>query len=394
MPLFRYQTLGDRGVLEVGYIQARDLLDARQGLQRQKRVVVELKAFTPKTFPTLSRQERLTLTRELQRLLLAGLPLFEALSILEEKYRKEKIHPLLLDLCYRVQSGESFSTALAMHPSSFDLLYSAMVANAEKGFRLEQALGHLIQLQEKQLYIRKQMMAALLYPALLGGFCLVVLSMLLFFVIPSLRELFEGRPLHPFTLFVFACSEYAIRAKWFLVALFGGAIGCSIALRSSLAWKRHGMALILRLPFLKPLFLKAAWARFCRTSATLLEGGVPLLEALAQGRKVMCHPRMEAIVALAEREIAEGRPIAAALQRSSEVPPLIPRMVGIAEEGGTLPFMMHQIAQIQEEELEKTLHALATLAQPILLLVLGVVVGFVLLSVLLPLTDVDSFLSL
>lgn len=392
--MFRYRVLTARGKPEVGFLQARDLFDAREILARQESPLLALEPFQPKAFPRLSAKERLLFTRELERLLIAGLSLCEALSILAEKSRSEKRYFLLLDLCYRVQGGEPFSQALAVHKDNFSLLYVAMIANAETGFCLERALKHLIRLQEKQLYIRKQMTTALLYPVLLGGFCCVVLSLLLFFVIPSLQELFEGRALHPFTLFVFAWSAYAIKGKWLLLMLMSGVIATAIATSMKASWRERALACFVRLPFAKALCVKASWARCFRTAATLLEGGVPLLEALRQGRHVMRHPYMEEVLVCVEAEIAAGQSMAKALLRFPEVPSLIPRMLGVAEESGSLAVMMHQIAEIQEEELEATLQSLATLAQPILLLVLGVVVGFVLLSVLLPLTDVDSFLSM
>ena len=149
--------------------------------------------------------------------------------------------------------------------------------------------------------------------------------------------------------------------------------------------------MVLQLPFFKGLFVKVALTRFCRACATLLEGGLPLIQAFEEARRVMGHPPLEAVVALAQEKIAQGEPIHTTFEKHPLIPPLIPRMIGIAEEGGKLPFMMKQIAQIYEEDLEKTLTQFGAVAQPVLLLILGAVIGFVLLSVLLPMTDVSSF---
>ena len=149
----------------------------------------------------------------------------------------------------------------------------------------------------------------------------------------------------------------------------------------------------MRLPVLRGLALKAAWARFCRAVAALLVGGVPTVEAFRQGRAVVKHPALEGEIEKAERLIASGSSLARSLQGSALVPGLVPRMLGVAEEGGNLPFMMGQIAQIYEEELEKSLQSVTTIGQPLLLLLLGALVGFVLLAVLLPLTDVESFMN-
>jgi general secretion pathway protein F/type IV pilus assembly protein PilC len=163
------------------------------------------------------------------------------------------------------------------------------------------------------------------------------------------------------------------------------------ALWFSKAGKEKLFGWILGLPLLKTLLAKVALVRFCRATATLLEGGVPVVEALLQARKTLRHPLLEEVIRAAEARISEGEPIYAAFQNHPLIPPLVSRMLAIAAEGGNLPFMLQQIAQIYEEELEKMLSQFSTMAQPLLLLALGFIVGFVLLSVLLPLTDVSSF---
>lgn len=392
MPLYQYKALSDRGKKFSAIIDADSIQDARLKLIRRQVVVLYL-AISNEKKPRnlLSKTDVLNLTREIARLLQAGLPLFETLSALEEKYRGQKPHRLLLSLADLVRSGFTFSQSLAKHPEIFDLLYISMIANAEKTGRLSQALTELAELISRQLHVRKQLISALLYPALLSGFCLVVLSSLLFYVIPSLRELFDGRDLHPFTQIVFAASQFACNAKIPLALLFALSVFLTLAAFLSPRLKKKISPIAFRLPFFKPLLAKVSLIRFCRASATLLEGGLPLVQAFHQARRVMRHPLLEELIERAEVKISQGEPIHAPFQNHPLIPPLIPRMIGIAEEGGKLPFMMRQIAQIYEEELEKTLTHFATVAQPVLLLVLGIVIGFVLLSVLLPLTDVSSF---
>jgi general secretion pathway protein F/type IV pilus assembly protein PilC len=266
-----------------------------------------------------------------------------------------------------------------------------MIANAEKTGGLARALQELARLIDRQLQMKKKLLGALLYPAFLGTFCLVVLGVLLFFVVPSLFDLFEGKELHSFTRFVFACSHFALRAKWFLAA----ALGCVI---SAAVWavffdqgKLFIKKLFLRFPGVRDLWAKIALARFFRASATLLEGGLPALFAMQQAGKTLRHPGAEKSMEEALRQIQEGELFEKALSGKMFIPPLIPRMLGIAQSGGSLPVMMHQIASIYEEDLEKSFTRITALAQPVLLLILGAMVGFVLLSVLLPLTDVSSF---
>jgi len=394
MPFYEYQAISGEGKKVAANIEAENLQDAKQKLIRLQVVAIKIAPLSEKELrKALGKKEVLSLTRELARLIQAGLPLFEALSALEEKYRGQRPHKILLDLCGQVKTGQPLSRALSRHSHSFDILYVSMVANAEKTGRLAQCLGELAHLLGRQIHIRKQIVAALLYPALLGAFCLVVLSTLLFFVIPSLEELFEGRALHPFTQLVFAASRFACSSKLLLAFLFGASLAAAITAAVSKSWKEKINTFCMKLPILKNLFAKIAFVRFSRAAATLLEGGLPLITAFSQARTVMRHPLLEALIADAEERIAQGEPLSAPFSSHPLIPPLVPRMLGIAEQSGKLSFTMQQIAQIYEDELESALTHFAAVAQPALLLFLGGLVGFILLSVLLPLTDVSTFVN-
>lgn len=392
MPLYQYQALSVSGRKFKATIDADSLQDAKLKLIRRQVAVLQLTVLSEKQIrETLPLNGLLNLTREMARLLQAGLPLFETLSALEEKYRGQKSHRLLLNLCDRVRSGSTFSQSLGTHPEAFDLLYISMVANAEKTGRLSQALLDLGDLMARQLHLRKTMISALLYPALLSGFCFVVLASLIFYVIPSLKELFDGHNLHPFTQIVFAVSGWACSMKGFLLSFALMVMALIAALFLSPRIKEKIAPIVFRLPFLKGVLAKAALIRFCRASATLVAGGLPLTQAFGEAKRVMRHPLLEKVIEAAEERIAQGEPVHVPFQNHPLIPPLIPRMMGIADEGGKLPFMLQQIAEIYEEELERNLSHFTTVAQPLLLLVLGGIIGFVMLSVLLPLTDVGAF---
>ncbi len=220
MPLYCFEAVSETGKKIKGSIDADHLQDAKLRLSRRQIAVLSVSLISEKEMRlVLTKKELLSLTREMERLLQAGLPLFEALSALEEKYRSQKIHKLLLDLCDKVRSGQSLSASLLSHPGIFDVLYVSMIANAEKTGSLIHALQEISLLLSRQLQVKKQIVSAFLYPSLLALFCFVIMSSLLFFVIPSLKELFEGRDLHPFTQFVFACSDFACRSKVFLMLL-------------------------------------------------------------------------------------------------------------------------------------------------------------------------------
>jgi general secretion pathway protein F len=392
MALFEYKAISNSGKKFIATIDADNIEDAKSKLLKKQILVLSLEILNDKKIKSsISKQDLLNFTREITRLLQAGLPLYETLSALEEKYDSHKIHRILLSLLDSLKAGLSFSKALSKHPEIFDLLYISMVANAEKTGRLCFALEEITNLIAKQQVVRKKLTQALMYPGLLSIFCLVVLSSLLFYVVPSLKELFDGKTLHPFTQLVFTLSDGACKTKPFLIFSFVSFLIVGFLSFFLNSWKTKIYGYFLKMPFFNTLFMKVAIVRFTRAVSTLLEGGLPLVMAFEQARGVTGHPLLEKIVENAEKKIIQGEAIYLSFENQTFIPSLIPRMIAIAEQGGRLSFMMNQIAQIYEEELEKSLTNFANLAQPILLLVLGAVIGFVLLSVLLPLTDVSSF---
>jgi general secretion pathway protein F/type IV pilus assembly protein PilC len=268
-----------------------------------------------------------------------------------------------------------------------------MVRAAEQTGSLAYTFDQLSLLLSKHQKLKKQLISALTYPAFLGGFCCLVLFALLFFVVPSMAELFEGRELHPIT-------QTVLNLSWF-VTHHTASLSLGLLLITGLVYyglrhpagKKKMHEAILRVPFVKTLILQAALIRFTRSLSLLLAGGVPLIEALRLSRQTMRHPLLEEIVQKAEEKIVEGQPLSEELKRSPLIPPLMIRMLAISEETGKMAPMLQSVAEIYEEELEKSLLQLTTLLQPILLLFLGLIVGLVLLSILLPLTDVSSIMQ-
>jgi general secretion pathway protein F/type IV pilus assembly protein PilC len=208
-----------------------------------------------------------------------------------------------------------------------------------------------------------------------------------------MQELFEGRQLHPITQTVLCISQWlnAYGKTLFLILSFTIAGSILLLRRPSVQLKLQKA--ILKIPFCKSLIIHSGLARFTRTVSLLLAGGIPLVEALALSRKAMKHPVLEEVIEDAEKKIIEGQRLSARLKLSPLIPSLVPRMIAIAEEAGNMEQMMKNIAEIYEEDLEKSLAQLTTFLQPALLIFLGGVVGLVVLSILLPLTDVSSFLA-
>jgi general secretion pathway protein F/type IV pilus assembly protein PilC len=215
---------------------------------------------------------------------------------------------------------------------------------------------------------------------------------LVVFVIPSLEVLFEGRDVNRFTSFVVGVSHFFTRRWAIYLPLLGSLSAGGIYLYSSAWGKRALHRLSLFLPLSKTLVIHSAIARFARTMGSLLQGGVPILQALQIARKVLQNPFLEEVIEEAEARITEGSLLSQELKKSSLIPKLVPRLLAIGEEAGNAAGMLHKIADFYEDELDKTLSRITTLAQPVVLVIMGGLVGLIMLAILLPLTDINAFL--
>lgn len=391
MPLYRYEAFAQNGKKISGVIDADSFALAKERLLKEEMLLTNL-ALHEKKEIVLPKPLLLTFTRELAQLLQAGLPLYESLLTIEEKYRRQKCHPLFLDLCDRLKSGASLSSSLMRYPKTFDAIYLSLVKAGEQSGSLAEIFEQLSKLITKQLRLRKLLISSMTYPMILLSFCLLVTSGLLFFVVPSLQELFEGRALHPLTQLVLNVSRWVNAHGFLLLFLIAGSVFLLLMLFRSEKGRVWIQKSSLKVPLAKTLLVRSALTRFCHCCSLLIESGVPLLEALRLSRRAMKLKLLEEVVERAEQRIVEGKTLSKELKDSPLIPSLVVRMLSIAEETGRMGPIFHKLAEIYDEELEKDLTQLSAYLQPALLLTMGAIVGLVVLSILLPLTDVSSFL--
>lgn len=391
MVLFQYLAMDESGKKIKGIIDAESKEEAELLFHKKNIVLTQLELFSKVSKTKLSKKEILSFTDELSKLLQASLPLYDALTALKDKYENHKIYPLILDLSDQIKRGANFSQALSRYPDIFDFIYCSMVANSEKTGTLIQALEELVKIMQRGQNLRKKLTGALLYPAILSVFCFVVIFSLLFFVVPSLFDLFEGRSLHPLTKIVFVVSKFANAYKLYLFIFFLALLIVTFVAIYVKKVRDSLLKVILLLPGIRNLMVQVSLIRFSRSFSVLLSTGISYVEALKLAKEVMKHPILEEDVSYAEKKIVEGEKLSSSLKIRGNIPVLVIRMLEIAEESAKTPEMLNHIAKIYEDELDKSLTQLTGVLQPLLLLVLGVVVGFVVLSVLIPLTDVSSF---
>lgn len=392
MPLYNYKAIDAAGKNRSGLIEAQSEQEAKEKLRSQGAMI---KSLTLRT--SISKKQNLkgdtllAFTLQLSQLLNAGIPLYESLIALEEQYRNEACHRVILSLCEQIKAGQSLSQAMSSFPDSFDKLYRAMVTAGESVGALEIVLDKLSQLLQKQNKLKKQIITAMIYPAILASFSLLIILMLLGFVVPSIEGIFADRQLNGFTEFVLGVSRGFRNYWWFFLPLCVAIISYIVYfVRSSkgkLWLERH----MLKVPLVKTLIIQTCTARFCRTMGTLQQGGLPIIDSLRISREVMRNVVLEEEVKKAEGRIIEGSSLSAELMHSRYFPPLVPRMFAVGEESGNAVAMFNKVADMYEGEIEKSLDRVMALAQPVILIFMGTIIGVVLLSILLPLTDVSSF---
>ncbi|NNM43557.1 MAG: type II secretion system F family protein [Chlamydiae bacterium] len=394
MAVFRYSGFLENGKKISGIIDADSHDLAKERLRKRQMFITDLAQLTEKERKVVLKSDvLLSFTRDLSQLLKAGLPLYESLLTIEEKYQRTKSHAIFLDLCDCLKNGLSLSSALKKYPDSFDEIYISLVHAGEQTGSLHTIYEQLTMLITKAQKLRKQLVSALIYPAFLGSFCLVVVFSLMFFVVPSMKDLFEGRQVHALTQAVLSLSSFLISNSYTL--LFSTLFlltSASLGLRQKVT-KIYMQKIFFSISIFRKVALRISFVRFCRTLSILLCGGIPMIKALQLSKKVIKYQALKDVITQAEKHLEEGKPLSTLFKSSPLVPSMVSRMVATAEETGSMPAMLQSIADIYEDELEKDIQQFTTLLQPCLLLLLGVIVGMVLLSILLPLTDVSSFLS-
>lgn len=394
MPLYRYQAFDASGNKRSGLMEALSEGEAKERLRSQGLMitsVTERKGVSSKE--NLKGEDLVAFTLQVAQLLEAGVPLYQTILALEEQYRGSPAHRIVMSLGNQIKAGTPLSEAMKTYPDSFNKLYRAMVSAGEAVGSLGPVMERLGYLLEKQAGLKGQIVTALIYPAILAVFCLLVIGMLLGFVIPSIEGIFQGRDLNAFTATVLTISRFARAYWWLYIPLLAGGIGYTGYWIRTAAGKIWLQKTLLKLPLFRTLTIQAATARFCRTMGTLQEGGLPMIDSLRIAKDTMGNVVMEEEISKAEEKIISGSSLAKELSRSELIPTMASRMITVGEEAGTSVVMMNRVADMYEGELEKTLTRLMSFAQPVILIVMGGVIGTVMIAILLPMSDVASMSS-
>ena len=393
--IYQYKAFTRQGKPTKGTIEAANANEAKEQLRDMQLIVSSIEPQNKgKKQLKLSRDNLRIFTSQLAQLLAAQIPLYESLLALEEQARQEPYHQVILGLTDRIKRGSSLSQAMQDFSESFSPLYRALISAGEAVGNLELALNRLNNFLVHDNKIRKQLISALIYPALLTGLLVVAVTVLVGFVIPALEQLFEDKNVPQFTKMVFSTAKFL--REWGVLVV-GTLVGLGFYTFYRLRNPKTKASIqrnILHVPLINRYVILSSLSRFARTLGTLLEGGLPLTISLAYAKEALGNARLNEIMNRVEHKIIEGIPFSVELSRYKEVPPLFSRMVHIGEESGKLSSMLGQLATLYEEETERTLTRVVALAQPVMLLLMGGLIGGVLLSILMPLSSFGSSIQL
>jgi type IV pilus assembly protein PilC len=330
-----------------------------------------------------------TFTRQLATLVDAGLPLLRGLRVLEKQERNPTLRGIIGDLGMAIESGSTFSEGLAQHPKVFNRLYVNMVKAGELGGVLEVVLNRLAEFMEKAQKIKGKVVAAMFYPIAVLVVAVAILGILLTYVVPKFKEVFEGmlegQQLPAFTRLVLGISD-VIRNNFLATICSVGAVVAIIllAIRTK-AGRRFFDQLKLKMPALGPVVSKVAIGRMTRTLGTLISSGVPILQALTIVKETAGNVIIANAINAVHESVKEGETITAPLENSGVFPPMVISMVDVGEQTGALPEMLLKISDNYDEEVDNAVSAMTSLLEPIMIVFLAVIVGSIVIAMFLPL---------
>ncbi|MBH8553929.1 type II secretion system F family protein [Nostocaceae cyanobacterium CENA357] len=402
MPTYVARIRDPQGKSRTEKIVAESLAQARTNLRDQGFVVQELKQSLgfqgsfdlqkiQNSFVKVSIKDKAVFSRQLATLVNAGVAIVRGLGVLSDQCTNPKLKQALIDISNDVQSGVNLSDSMRKHPDCFDGLYVSMIQAGEVGGVLDEVLNRLAKLLEDVARLQNQIKSALAYPVVVGILATGIFVGMTVFLIPIFAKIFQdlGTELPALTQFLMTCSE--ILRSWKVGVLIAGIVGFRIAYTQY--YKTHvGRETIDRLSLKMPLFgdliQKSSVARFSRTFGALARSGVPILTSLEIVRDTSGNQVVANAIDAARLEIQQGGMISIALQKDKVFPAMAIQMISIGEETGEIDAMLMKIADFYEDEVEQAVKALTSVLEPIMILVLGGMVGTILMAMYLPLFKV------
>ena len=399
MPVYVWKGKNTYGEKRKGELEAVDQAAALSQLKRMRIADPTIKEKPKDLFenvaffqPKITGKDIVVFTRQLSTMIDAGLPLVQCLEILAKQQSNSSLKRVLQEVQVDVESGTTFADSMRKHPKVFDNLYSNMIEAGETGGILDTILSRLAGFMEKSMALKKKIKGAMTYPIICIAISLLILAVILIFVIPVFQEMFTsfGSALPVPTQIVIAMSDFA--KSYFIFILLG--IALAIYIVKKIYGTERGRfridAALLKSPVVGILIRKVSVAKFTRTLSTMLQSGVPILEALNVVARTSGNKVIERAVFRVSDAIAEGRPIAEPLTESGVFPNMVVQMINVGESVGALDTMLEKIADFYDEEVDQAVENLTAMIEPFMMVFLGGMIGGLVVAMYLPIFKIAS----
>lgn len=408
MPVYDYKGLSSGGETKTGIVDADSPREARLKLRSQNVLVTNISERAASAKRDRKKEKILDFsrglkgkkevpmyTRQLATLLNAGIPLAQAMSALIEQSQIADLEAAFRDIREKLTSGHSFAESLSYHPHYFPDLYVNMVKAGEASGSLDRVLHRLADYLQGQARIRNRIAAALAYPIVMIMVGVVIVIILMAFVVPKVLAVVErtGQSI-PLPTMILKTSADFLGSYWYIPAF--GILALAILHRLGMRREEYRYRkdkFMLKLPVLGDLFRKTAVSRFAVSMSTLLKSGVPVLEALRIVKDIVGNEVLSRVLDTVQKRIIEGTDISTPIKKSGVFPPVVGYMIAVGEQSGQLEDMLDQVATAYDEEIEVQTQKVTSLMEPLIIVAMAVVVGFIVISVMLPIlkiSDVDT----
>lgn len=395
MSTFSYEGI-NKSKKEKGTIDGQDELEVTKMLHEKHILVTSIKqkrnGFNISLSKNVPAKEKIIFTRQLAIMIKAGMPVVQALTALSEQTENENLRLTLQKAIQEVKGGQPLSTSLAKFPKVFSRTYISVVASGEKSGKLEEVLNSLADQQEKDYDLVSKVKSAMVYPMIILIALLGVMFLVMFYIMPQLNSVFKdfGGELPATTKFLMAFSE---SLRKYILVYFALVIVFVLAVKQ---WSRHPSGkrvvdkLKIKVPVLGLMNKKLYMARFTHTLSMLISAGLPMLEAIKISGDVINNSIYTKSLADLLSAVESGIPLSESFKKDKIFPPMIGHMTNIGEQSGNLDYVLSQVASFYEKEVETTTRNLSTMIEPILMVFMGVGVGFVVISVLGPINSITN----
>lgn len=337
-------------------------------------------------------KDKIVFTRQFATLIGAGLPLSNALRTLIEQTQSRPMRNVIEDILNMVEAGKSLQEACSKHPDVFDQVYLSLIQAGEASGTLDLALKRLADQKEKDAAMMSKIRGALTYPGIVLAVIIAVVVFMMVMVVPQVSDLYNqmGQVLPGATQVLVAISNFVIH-QWYIVLVMVGVIGVALVQFFKTDTGKRVMANFkLHVPIFSKLFLRLYNARFARTMQMLLSTGVALLESMRMAGEATNNMVYQEQITLAQEKVQAGKPLSEALKDKKHMMPLVPQMASIGEESGKIDEMLGKAAQVYEDELDEQIATISTMIEPILMVIMAGLIGFIVLAVLMPIYSLVS----